>query len=354
MCCNSSKILLYFSWEQLLGDVVLETLSWKRESSFVFCKELPREREPDKTAQAGEKFSVKEGWREKQRWRLSAREKVKAYKERFCYQLRSKESKWKVRTPRERERQKKKWDQYIPAAACIFVSALRLSLEYQWRLNHSDGNVKNKKNAVGKGRGKGLNRQKRATTDLKKRKEDQTGRWGKLITAWETERPQKWVAKQQYKMESCDTWEDWQKQSNWKWVRGSLTNGKTKKWVSDQRDERFEKRREINEEVEWPVLRERRSSDQNWYERERDACLVLIQRDGVMSLSSNDTSTDGRWSQSLQLYLRLEKCFSIFQFAILSLFRSLCVFISQSVSLSVALFSLFAVRIDVWWKACLD
>lgn len=30
-------------------------------------------------------------------------------------------------------------------------------------------------------------------------------------------------------MESCDTWEDWQKQSNWKWVRGSLTNGKNEK-----------------------------------------------------------------------------------------------------------------------------
>lgn len=36
--------------------------------------------------------------------------------------------------------------------------------------------MKNKKNAVGKGRGKGLNRQKRATTDLKKRKKRRQNR----------------------------------------------------------------------------------------------------------------------------------------------------------------------------------
>ena len=117
-----------------------------------------------------------------------------------------------------------------------------------------------------------------------------------------------------------------------------------KKWVCERWDERFEKRREINEEVQWPVSRETRHAAVTRIDTTKErSSLLLIQREresNVFVLKHFNT-----WQVKSH---RPGNSFYILRCAVLSPFAlPVCGFISQIVVLSAALLSLFDVRIDI-------
>lgn len=142
---------------------------------------------------------------------------------------------------------------------------------------------------------------------------------------------------------------------------GGLTKGETeqqteevgqmetrKKWVSARWDERFEKWREINEVVQWPVSRESRArqKQQQWPELLWEGkCVSGVDTEREKNVFVFEKHFY-RWqvkSQSLQSCLRLESVF---------ICSSLSLFISQVVILSKALLSIWYQNWYVWWKAC--
>lgn len=134
-----------------------------------------------------ERSSVK-GWREKKRGiKIECQRESKSMQRKVLLP----DTEWGKQMKSQSTQRKREpdwnWDQYIPAGACIFVFALRLSLEYQWRLT-----AEKQKGDEG---GEGGRFQENEWIDRKepqtdKRKADR-GRWGKLITARESEWPQK-------------------------------------------------------------------------------------------------------------------------------------------------------------------
>lgn len=120
-----------------------------------------------------------------------------------------------------------------------------------------------------------------------------------------------------------------------------------KKWVSERWDERFEKRREINEEVQWPASREtlarQHAAATRIHTRKERTSLLLIEREresNVFVLKHFNT-----WQVKSH---RLGNSFYILLCAVSSpVTLPVCGFISQIVLLSGALLSLFDVRIDI-------
>lgn len=138
-----------------MGTVVrrcsVEATQLERGRQFCFFAKCCQK--PDKTAQAGEKLSVKGGWRERrgdEDW--VPERKAKACKERFCYQIQSEGNRWRVRAARERERQNEiEINTYLQQR--VFSSSRR---DLVWNINGDrDGTVRNKKHKRGRVEEKG-------------------------------------------------------------------------------------------------------------------------------------------------------------------------------------------------------
>lgn len=197
--------------------------------------------------------------RKTEKWRLSAREKAKACKERFCYQILSEGNRWRVRAPRERERQNEiEINTYLQQH--VFSSS-------HWDLVQNINGDPTAEMAMwetkrmrGEGSRKRVDRHSRGKTENHRQIKEKRSR----------KRQMKEINNGMRDRVAPELGRKITIRNRKLWHMGGLTKReiesqteevgqmeRRKKWVSDRWDERFERRREINEEVQWPVSRER-------------------------------------------------------------------------------------------------